>query len=217
MFAWLMDLKADSIDDISRLKKVFNDSIVSIIKYGFGKRNILVVVEDTSFDYLVKIRPYLRKLSKSKNIVVLSRNNIVKKNIGIDFLNIKLTAAVIYGEDVLNQLIFPKEDLKKQIIYEANKILINTRSEFLEKRWAFQQKEVLYHSLPRVLPLIVAHLYLKDQKIPNAIPDTINKYAKINEDAAVLLRISKNMPASEMDTHFTDLFYFLENISERLQ
>jgi hypothetical protein len=217
MFAFkISDLKPDSVDDIRHLKEVFDDSIVSIIKYGFGKRNILVVVNDTSVEYLTRIRPFLLRISRDKNIVVISKNNIMNKNMGIDFLNIKLTAAVIYGENVLEHLKFEKENLRNQVIYEANKILINTRHDFLSKRWGWQRKNVLFQAVPRILPLIVAHLYLADQKIPNAIPDTINRYLKVNEDAAVLLKISRNVSTDELPNLFTDLFALLENIGDRL-
>ena len=75
---------------------------------------------------------------------------------------------------------------------------------------------MLFSLIPRLLPLIVAHLYLKGEKIPNAIPDTINRYIKHNEDAIVLLRIRKDLSKSEMNKLFEEVFDFLEKLVDKV-
>jgi hypothetical protein len=206
----------DSADEIYKLKKVFDTNIYSIVKYGFGKRNILIVLNDVSTEYLNKIKPYLLKLKKDKNIVVIGKNNISPKCIGVDFLNIKLTSVVIYGAEIFSDSEIDPAKIKRQIKYEANRLLINLRNEYLSFRWPWHMKKLLYSAVPRVLPLIVAHLYLKGEKIPNAIPDTINRYLKHNEDAIVLMRIKKDMSSKETDALFNDFFLFLENLNDKI-
>jgi hypothetical protein len=125
----------ESIDDIQKLKKIFDESIYSIVKYGFGKRNILVVVNEVDIDYLIKIKPYLLKLKKTKNILVIPRKNIKTDNLGVDFLNIKLTSAVIYGADIFKELKFDNTKIKRQIHYESNKTLVSLVNEILSRRW----------------------------------------------------------------------------------
>lgn len=205
-----------AIEEIHDLKKIFNDSIYSIIKYGFGKRNILVVLDDITYEYLMEIKPYIVKLRKKKNIVVISKKDIKPKNLGVDFLNIKLTSVIIYGNDIFKGIDFESVKIKRQIRYEANNTLMNLRNELINKKWRWQMKELLFSAIPRLLPLIVAHLHIKGENIPNAIPDTINRYLKHNEDAIVLLRISKSLTKEEMKTLFQELFVFLENLADNV-
>jgi hypothetical protein len=204
------------IDEIYRLKKIFQDSIYSIIKYGFGKRNILVVIKNGNIDYLLNIRPFIRKLKKTKNILLLSYDDIKQKTIGLDLLNIKLTSVVIYGSDIFSEMNIDNLRIKRQIKYEAYRQLVTLKNDLLSTRWEFQMKQILFSVVPRVLPLIVAHLYIKGENITNAIPDTINKYIKYNEDALVLLRIKKNISSSELKELFTEMFLFLGKLSEKV-
>ena len=209
-------LKMKAIEEIRDLKKIFNDRIYSIIKYGFGKRNILVVLDDITYEYLTEIKLYIAKLRKKKNIVVISKKDIKPKNLGVDFLNIKLTSVIIYGKDIFKDIDFESVKIKRQIRYEANNTLMNLRNELINKKWAWQMKELLFSAIPRLLPLIVAHLYIKGEKIPNAIPDTINRYLKHNEDAVILLKISKSLTKEEMTKLFQELFVFLENLADNV-
>ncbi|MFT4303087.1 MAG: hypothetical protein ACMXYG_00845 [Candidatus Woesearchaeota archaeon] len=200
------------IEDIKKLKDVFNDHIHSIIKYGFGKRNILVVLEEMDIDYLLKIRPLIRRIRKQKNLLVLTKENVTKKNIGVDFLNIKLTSVVLYGNDIFKDATIDTTRIKRQIKYEANRILVNLRNELLNTKWSWDIRRILYSVIPRILPLIVAHLYVLGEKIPNAIPDTINRYIKHNESASVLLRIRKDIKRDEMDKLLQDIFDLFESM-----
>jgi hypothetical protein len=204
------------VEDIKKLKDIFNDSIYSIIKYGFGKRNILVVLNDMGMDYMMRIKPYLFKLKKNKNILVLTKKNISKRSIGVDFLNIKLTSVVIYGNDIFKNAKIDTARIKRQIRYEANRALINLKNEFLSCKWSWRMRELLFTVIPRTLPLIVAHLYVLGEKIPNAIPDTINRYIKHNEDAIALLSISRNLSKDKLKGVFQDIFDFFEKLEEKV-
>ncbi|MCB9358830.1 hypothetical protein H6503_02780 [Candidatus Woesearchaeota archaeon] len=200
------------IEEIKNLKEIFNDHIYSVIKYGFGKRNFLVVVNDMDIPYMMKIRPYIRRIRKQKNILILTKENVSKKNIGVDFLNIKLTSVVIYGQDIFKGASIDTLRLKRQIKYEANRILVNLRNEILDTGWKRSLKDILFSVIPRVLPLIVAHLYVLGEKIPNAIPDTINRYVKHNSDALVLLKIRKDISQKEVEILLKDSMVFLEKL-----
>lgn len=207
----------EEIEEIHKLKKIFDTSIYSIVKYGFGKRNLLVVVKETDVDYLLKIKPYILKLKKSKNILLLSNDDLKESNLGIDLLNIMLTSVVIYGNDPFKGFEVDNNRIKRQIKYEANKLLIGLKNELLSRKWSWQMKSLLFSSIPRVLPLIVAHLYLKGEKIPNAIPDTINKYLKHNEDAVVLLKMGNDVSKDEMYKYFDEIFVFLNHLAENFK
>ena len=203
------------IEEIQKLKQIFDNEIYSIVKYGFGKRNILVVLKDGfNIAYLMKIKPFIRKLKKNNNIVVVSRKSLITNN--IDILNIKLTSATIYGPDVFKGMEFDTSKIKKQIEYEANKTLINLKNDLLSKKWSWEQKKLLFSSIPRMLPLIIAHLYVKGDKIPNAIPDTINKYVKHNPDAAVLLRIRRDISNDQLIKFYDELFHLLQGLAEKV-
>lgn len=204
------------LEEIQQLKKIFDKEIFSIIKYGFGKRNILVVLKDGfNIEYLMRIKPFISKLKKNNNIIVVSRKSIIANN--IDILNIKLTYAVIYGDDPFKGLNFDTSKIRKQIEYEANKTLINLKNEILSHKWSWQLKKLLFSTLPRLLPLIVAHLYVLGENIPNAIPDTINKYIKHNNDATVLLKIRRDISKSEFNPLYQDIFVLLENLATKVK
>jgi len=206
----------NDIEEIHRLKKIFDKSIYSIIKYGFGKRNLLVVIKNGNMDYLMKIKPYILSLRKKKNILVLSYDDISQQNFGIDLLNIKLTSVVIYGNDVFKEFNIDNTKIKRQIRYEANRQLIALKNELLSRKWSWHMRALLFSMIPRILPVIVAHLYIKGDKIPNAIPDTINRYLKHNEDAVVLLKIKRKVTADEMKDLFQELFVFLKGLSKKV-
>lgn len=203
-----------SMDEISKLKEIFDGYIYSVIKYGFGKRNLLVVVKNMDIDSLLAIKPHILRLRRNnRSVLVLAYDDLHKKNLGIDFLNIQLTSAIIYGKDIFKEFIVDNARIKRHIAYEANRLMIALKNELLSLRWSWQVKSLLFSTIPRVLPLIIAHLYLKGEKIPNAIPDTINRYVKYNEDAHVLLRISKQVSKKEIDVLFKGIFEFLEHLS----
>ena len=206
----------NDVEEIHKLKKIFDKSIYSIIKYGFGKRNILVVIKNGNMDYLMKIKPYILSLRKKKNILVLSYDDINQQNFGIDLLNIKLTSVVIYGNDVFKEFNIDNIKIKRQIRYEANRQLIVLKNELLSIKWPWHMKNLLFSMIPRVLPIIVAHLYIRGDNIPNAIPDTINKYLKHNEDAIVLLKIKKKVTVDEMKSLFQEVFVFLKGLSKKV-
>ncbi len=206
----------NEIDDIYKLKQIFSDKIYSIAKYGFGKRNLLVILEDDSIDFLFEIKPALSKLRKNKNILVFSKKDLMKNNLGIDYLNIKLTSVVIYGKDIFKELEVDNAKIKRHLGYEANRMLIGLKNEMLNCRWSTQMRNLLYSSVPRILPLIVAHLYLKGEKIPNAIPDTINRYLKHNEEVVCLLKITKDLSTKEVKHMLANVFVFLENLSRKV-
>jgi len=206
----------NDIEEIHRLKKIFDKSIYSIIKYGFGKRNLLVVIKNGNMDYLMKIKHYILSLRKKKNILVLSYDDISQQNFGIDLLNIKLTSVVIYGNDVFKEFNIDNTKIKRQIRYEANRQLIALKNELLSRKWSWHMRALLFSMIPRILPVIVAHLYIKGDKIPNAIPDTINRYLKHNEDAVVLLKIKRKVTADEMKDLFQELFVFLKGLSKKV-
>lgn len=206
----------NEIDDIYKLKKIFDGKIYSVIKYGFGKRSLLVVLNDDDINFLYEIKPLVLKLRKNKNVLVFSKTDLLEKNLGIDYLNIKLTSVVIYGKDIFSELTVDDLKIKRHICYEANRMLIAMKNDMLNCKWSSGMKNLLFSSVPRILPLIVAHLYVKGEKIPNAIPDTINRYLKYNEDAICFLKINKNLKAKEVNKLMIDVLLFLENLSKKV-
>lgn len=206
----------NEVDDIYKIKQIFDGKIYSIAKYGFGKRNLLVVLEDDSIDFLYEIKQSLLKLRRTKNVLVFSKTDLLKKNLGIDYLNIKLTSVVIYGKDIFQELEVDTAKVKRHIGYEANRMLIGMKNDMLNCRWNSSMKKLLFSCLPRILPLIVAHLHVKGEKIPNAIPDTINRYIKINQEALCLLKITRDVNPKEVKHLLANVFVFLENLSKKV-
>lgn len=204
------------VEDIRMLQRIFDGYIYSVLKYGFGKRNLLVIIKDMDIDKLLEVKKYIIKLRKQKNVLILSYDDLHKKNLSIDYLNIQLTSVVVYGSDIFKEFTVDTPRIKRHISYEANRLVITLKNELLSRRWSWQIKSLLFSVVPRILPLIVAHLYVKGEKIPNGIPDTINRYLKYNDDATVLLKIRRNVTSAEAIVLMKEVFVFLENISTRV-
>ena len=204
------------VEDIRMMQKVFDGYIYSVLKYGFGKRNLLVIIKDMDITELLKIKRYILALRKQKNVLILSYDDLHKKNLSIDYLNIQLTSVVIYGTDIFKEFTVDTSRIKRHIGYEANRLVITLKNELLARRWSWKIKELLFSVVPRVLPLIIAHLYVKGEKIPNAIPDTINKYIKYNQEASVLLKIRRNVSEKEAVELLKEVFVFLEQLSAKV-
>jgi hypothetical protein len=185
-------------------KKVFGKDLVSLILYGSaagghyvkGKSdiNLLVVLTPESVNKLEESLATVKQWKKSRVAVpwVMTRE-FIESSLDcypIEFLNMKNSHILIYGEDVLEKLNFKPEDLRLQIERELKGKLILLRQSYLETEGDTRQlKQLISRSLTAFVSIFNALLYLKQAPVPQNRRETIKEIAKLfTVDAEVFRR-----------------------------
>jgi hypothetical protein len=108
----------------------------------------------------------------------------------IEFLNMKNSHILIYGENVLEQLKFKPEDLRLQIEKELKGKLVLLRQAYLETEGGSRQlKQLISRSLTAFISIFNALIYLKQRSAPQKKRDTIKEVSKLfTVDAEVFLK-----------------------------
>jgi hypothetical protein len=183
--------------------KIFDGELVSLILYGSaagghyvkGKSdiNLLVVLTQAGMDKLADVLDTVQVWKKSRVAVPLVMTKAFIENsldcYPIEFLNMKNSHILIYGENVLEQLKFKPEDLRLQIERELKGKLILLRNGYLESGGSARQlRQLITRSLTAFISIFNALLYLKHESAPHHRRDTIKEIAKIFAvDAEVFL------------------------------
>lgn len=184
-------------------KKVFGTNLVSLILYGSaaggsyikGKSdiNLLVVLTPEAVDRLEDSLTMVKQWRK-RNVAVpwVMTKPFIEKSLDcypIEFLNMKNSHTLIYGEDVLTPLNFKPEDLRLQIERELKGKLVLLRQSFLKTEGSIRQlKQLISRSVSAFIFIFNALLYLKQQSAPRNRRDTVKELAKLfTFDADVFL------------------------------
>jgi hypothetical protein len=184
-------------------QKIFGKDLVSLILYGSaagghyvkGKSdiNLLVVLTPGSVNKLDGALTTVNRWKKSRVAVPwIMTKAFIESSLDcypIEFLNMKNSHILIYGEDVLAQLNFKPEDLRLQIERELKGKLIVLRQSYLETEGSVRQlKQLISKSLSAFIFIFNALLYLKQGSAPQKRRDTIRELAKLfTIDADVFL------------------------------
>lgn len=184
-------------------KKVFGTNLVSLILYGSaaggsyikGKSdiNLLVVLTPDGVDRLEDSLAMVKQWKK-RNVAVpwVMTKPFIENSLDcypVEFLNMKNSHLLIYGEDVLAPLNFRPEDLRLQIEKELKGKLVLLRQSFLETEGSIRQlKQLISRSVSAFVFIFNALLYLKQQSAPRNRRDTVKELAKLfTFDADVFL------------------------------
>ncbi|MCX5850142.1 MAG: hypothetical protein NTW65_11935 [Deltaproteobacteria bacterium] len=183
--------------------KVFGRDLISLILYGSaaggsyvkGKSdiNLLVVVTPEGIKRLEDSLSTVKHWRKCRVSVPLIMTKAFMENsldcYPIEFLNMKKSHILIYGEDVLEQLNFKPEDLRLQIEKELKGKLILLRQGYLETEGNTKQlKQLVSRSFTAFISIFNALLYLKQKLAPQKRRDIIKEVAKLFAvDAEVFL------------------------------
>jgi hypothetical protein len=184
-------------------QKVFGKDLISLILYGSaagghyvkGKSdiNLLVVLTPESVNKLEDFLATVKSWKKSRVAVPLVMTRaFIESSLDcypIEFLNMKNSHILIYGENVLEKLNFKPEDLRLQIERELKGKLILLRQSYLETEGNTRQlKQLISRSLTAFISIFNALLYLKQESAPRQRRDTIKEIAKLFAiDARVFL------------------------------
>lgn len=157
------------------------DDLVSIILYGSaagkdyrpGKSdiNFMVVLSEEGIEHLERAVPLVKKWRK-KNVAVplFLTEPYVKTSLDvfpIEYLNFQRGYRLVFGKDVLKDLAFDAEFIRLQCEREIKGKLLLLREAFLETSGKGRAlKDVIRNSLPGMVAVFEALLYLKGKDIP---------------------------------------------------
>jgi predicted nucleotidyltransferase len=160
---------------------LFGDDLLAIILYGSGARgeyvpkksdlNFLIVLSDNGIERLGEAIEVVAKWQK-RSIPVplfLTRGYIESSldTFPLEFFNIQSAYQVIYGEDILKNLLITSQNLRLQCERELKAKLLLLRESFLQAHGkARLLKELINQSLPAFISIFKALLYLKGGRIP---------------------------------------------------
>jgi len=150
-------------DFITRLKDSAGPNLVSVILYGssaagdyvpdWSDTNLLCVLRDTAFAELRKLGPVVAWWTKDKNRapLLLGMEELKRSTdvFSIEFLDMKQSYKVLWGEDVLGTLMIPARFHRVQLEYELREKTIMLRQGLIATAGDPQQ---MWHLLLRSLP-----------------------------------------------------------------
>lgn len=183
--------------------QVFGKDVISLMLYGSaatgayvkGKSdiNILVVLTPEGINRLEDGFELVKKWRKRNVAVplVMTREFITTSldAYPIEFLNMKNNSALIYGDNVLDPLVFKPEDLRLQIERELKSKMILLREGYLESMGSARRlRQLISKSLAAFVAIFNAMLYLKQAGAPRDKRETIREMNKVfTIDASVFM------------------------------
>ncbi len=182
----------------------FGRDLVSLMLYGSaaggsyvkGKSdiNLLVVLTPEGMNRLEDAFVLVKNWRK-RNVAVplVMTKDFIASSLDaypIEFLNMKHQSVVIYGENVLEPLVFKPEDLRLQIERELKSKAILLREGYLESEGSTRRvRELIGKSLTALVSIFNAMLYLKQAGVPRHKKETMEETGKVfGIDAAVFAR-----------------------------
>lgn len=170
--------------------KIFDRELVSLILYGSaasghyvkGKSdiNLLVVLTLSGMDRLPDLIATVRNWRKRRVAVPLAMTaDFILASLDsypIEFLNMKNSHILIYGEDILDSLIIKPEDLRLQMERELRGKLVLLRQGYLEVEGKpGKLRGIISNSITAFISIFNAMLYLKQKKAPQGRRNTIRE------------------------------------------
>jgi predicted nucleotidyltransferase len=190
--------KDNHVAEISKLltedyQKVFGDQVISVILYGsavtdeyLDKKsdlNFLIALSEEGIDQLHLVYDLVEKWRK-KNVstpLFLTKSYVESSQdtFPIEFLNIKQSYKLIFGEDILAALSFEKHFVRIQCERELKGKLLLLRERYVETRGKPAALRILIsNTLPDFIFIFKGILFLIDKTIPATKQETINILVK---------------------------------------
>jgi len=166
---------------ITDYQGIYGSDLVSILLYGSaagqdyrpGKSdlNFMIVLSEDGIEHLDRALPLVKKWRK-KNVAVplFLTETYVATSLDvfpIEYLNFQRCYVLVTGKDVLKDLAFDSEFIRLQCERELKGKLLLLREAFLETSGKGRAlKDVIRNSLPALVAIFEALLYLKEQELP---------------------------------------------------
>lgn len=189
---------------VENLKKTYGDGLQSIILYGSGARgdyvpgksdiNFLVVVAENAADDLERVQPLIPGWRKrAVALPLIMTKAFIDSSIDVypvEFLNMKRHYDVVYGGDVLKDLVFDNPSLKLQCERELKGKLMLLRTGFLETAGKAETlQRLMAASITAFLSVFSALLHMQGKDVPRGRREIVAAVAEVyGIDAASFLR-----------------------------
>jgi len=162
-------------------ESLYGEDLISIILYGSaagrdyrpGKSdiNFMIVLSEKGIGRLDRAFPVIKKWQKSNVAIPLFLTDTYVATstdvFPMEYLNFKREYVPVYGKDILKDLAFETEHIRLQCEREIKGKLLLLREAFLETSGkAKALKAVIKNSIPALISIFQALLYIKGQKIP---------------------------------------------------
>ncbi|MBP7230621.1 MAG: hypothetical protein KBA28_01725 [Syntrophaceae bacterium] len=183
---------------------VFNKDLISLMLYGSaasgayvkGKSdiNVLVVLTPGGINHLEDAFSLVKSWRK-RNVatpLVMTRNFISSSldAYPIEFLNMKNNSILMYGENVLDSLVFKPEDLRLQIERELKSKILLLREGYLDSEGSARKlRQLIGRSLTAFVAIFNAMLYLKQNQAPRNRRETLDEMKRIFTIDAEVFRL----------------------------
>lgn len=161
---------------LDELTEVYRDEIVSIFVYGSvtgadynaktSDINVAVVLKEISLE---RLKPILRVVKKGMrnriNAPLFLTPSYIKMSLdafAMEFMSMKDTRLVIFGEDILADIDVNKEDLRRECEYQLKGKILTIRQAYLEQALSRNRLEKLVKvSLRGLMPVFQSLLKIK--------------------------------------------------------
>ncbi len=158
-------------------KALFGDELVSVILFGSGASgtyvpkksdiNFLIVVTETGIQHLSACFPVIEKWQRyNVSVPLFMTRQYIQNSLDsfpLEFLNMKKNHRMIYGEDILNGLEIPRENIRLECETQLKGKLLHLRKDFLATLANRKALELLImKSVPVFAAVFKGLLLLKD-------------------------------------------------------
>jgi len=199
--------------NIEKLKDILGTNLVMLAEYNTGDViSTLVVCNNLDFDTL-------KNLKQIKEIPLVFTKEELSNGIDvfpIEFLNIKKHHRMIFGEDILKDIVISKSNLRQQLEFEFRSKLIHLREQYLH----FKGKEIdnlILSAVPTLNPIIGGLIYLGDMEDKEDMVGFVSK--KYGVDLHILeeiqdIRKGKAKFKKDKEQYIKDLIKILHDIGK---
>lgn len=219
---------------VSNFVNLYGEEIVSIFLYGSAATpdynpktsdiNIAIVLKNISFKKLKASLKIIKTGRKHKITVPLFlTREYIKMSLDtfpMEFMNMKDSRCVVYGEDVLSDISADKEDMRRECEYQLKGKLITIRQAYLEQ--ALNRKglqSLMKTSLRALIPVFQSVLRLKQGYVSAVRKEDILRRleAEFEVDGSVFLEVLQGKKITEaiVENFLLQLTRLSENVDKR--
>lgn len=223
---------------VDRCGELLGDNLKSIVLYGsaatgeyiekYSDLNTMIILGEIDQIELGKIAPFVERWCRSGNppplLMTLDEIRTSADVFPMEFLDIKDSRKVMYGEDPLHDLDVDLKNLRLQCEHELKGKIIRLREQFLlvQKRDE-GLKKLLVHSLSTFIALFRGTLRLLVDQVPMAQREVLRRISEVfGLDLGVLEKILDlkegrvEIKGGELRALFGDYLVVIGKVSERV-
>jgi hypothetical protein len=199
--------------NIEKIRDILGENLILIAQYNTGDViSTLVVCNTIDFDTL-------KNLKQLKEIPLVFAKEELTNGIDvfpIEFLNIKQHHTMIFGEDILKDIVISKPNLRRQLEFEFRSKLIHLREQYLHFKGKDMDNLIL-SAIPTMSPIIGALVYLGDLEDKEDMVKSVSQ--KFGVDLQILeeiqdIRKGKAKFKKDKEQYIKDLIRVLHDIGK---